>query len=65
MTFNSDKTKNIKWTKGFIIDEGQSTASAYVIKTINDEDYLTVEWKSGDYIYGGFVSGCYVFKKLK
>ena len=35
------------------------------IKTIKDDDYLIMEWKSGDYIFGGFVAGKYVFKRIK
>ncbi|MBQ8510302.1 MAG: MerR family transcriptional regulator [Clostridia bacterium] len=50
-----------KWTKGCVIDEKRETASAYLMKEYGGKDYLFIEWKSGDYVYGGRVSGWYVF----
>ncbi len=35
----------------------------YKIKTINGEEYLFLQWKSGDYQFAGIISGYYVFKK--
>lgn len=49
------------WTNGFVLDRRQSLAMAYEIEVINGKDYLIVEWKNGDYIYGGFVPGYYAF----
>ena len=53
----------ISWTKDYIYSK--SLASNYIIKNINDEKYLIMDWKSGDYVYGGKVFGCYVFKAIK
>jgi len=53
----------INWTDGYILRKESKTASSFVIKTIDGEDYLIMDWKSGDYIYGGEIFGCYVFKK--
>ena len=53
----------IKWTKGMILDDTGSfkTASAYEIRDYNGADYLFIEWKSGDYIWGKMKPCYYVF----
>ena len=53
----------IKWSKGVVLND--ITASEYQIKTINGEDYMIVEWKSGDYVFGGEVRCYYCLKKMK
>ena len=60
-----NKFGKIAYTKGFIIDKASSKVSKYTIKKFGSETYLLVEWKSGDYTYGGRVWGWYVYKKLK
>lgn len=55
----------IKWTKNYVLNPSWETASEYVIKQANGNDYLIVEWKSGDYMFGGRVYGYYVLKKIK
>lgn len=65
VSFTENKIFNINWTKDYIIDKDLSTVSKYEIKTINNETYMSVEWKSGDYMFGGKVSGYYILKKLK
>ncbi|MBU2572759.1 MAG: hypothetical protein KKH28_01610 [Elusimicrobia bacterium] len=37
------------WTKGFVLNKREKTASQYLIKNINGAEYLFFEWKSGDY----------------
>ncbi len=49
------------WTNGFLLDRRQSLAMAYEIEVVDGKEYLIVEWKNGDYIYGGFVPGYYAF----
>ncbi len=49
------------WTKGYILRKFNDTACAYEIKQINGRDYLIVEWKSGDYRWGGYDTDYYVF----
>lgn len=64
LTFLNKNSVTIKWSKGVIINPNICTVSEYNIQTINGEDYMFVEWKSGDYIYGGKVFGHYVFKRI-
>lgn len=65
ITFNNDSSKSISYTKDFIKDLCvKNTMCAYEIKTIENKDYLIVEWKSGDYVFGGFVNCYYVFEKI-
>lgn len=65
MEFNNGRVSKICWTKNNIISKNDSTSSNYIIKQIENETYLIMDWKSGDYIYGGKIYGCYVFKKVK
>ena len=62
LTYTKGRVVNSTYTKGFFKNFCQpDTMSAYEIH----EDYLVVEWKSGDYIYGNLICGRYVFKKIK
>ena len=61
---NGNFRKN-EWTKNYILDKHNQTVSNYIIKVIDGEDYLIIDWKSGDYIFGGKINGCYVFKRIK
>lgn len=54
----------LNWSKGVVIDKNIDTVSKYVIKEIENQSIMFVEWKSGDYRFGGKVNGYYVFKKL-
>ena len=49
------------WTKGYVLRKWNSSACAYEIRTVNGKDYLIMEWKSGDYRWGGFDTDYYVF----
>ncbi|MBQ8551259.1 MAG: MerR family transcriptional regulator [Clostridia bacterium] len=49
------------WTKGLLLHKNEKKAEAYDIREINGREYLFIEWKSGDYVFGGRVIGCYVF----
>ncbi len=51
------------WTKGYVLHKWDSTACAYRIKAIGGKEYLFVEWKSGDYLYGGRDACYYVFTR--
>lgn len=53
----------LTYTKGLVLAIRNGTASKYTIKEINGKKYLFMEHKSGDYIWGGFVAGYYVFVK--
>ena len=52
------------WTKGYVLRKWNHTACAYEIRTIGGRDYLFMEWKSGDYLYGGAEPGYYVFARV-
>lgn len=51
------------WTKGYILRKYNTNACAYEIKKSGGEEYLIVEWKSGDYRWGGFETNYYVFMR--
>ena len=51
------------WTRGYFINKPMSTASAYTLKELAEKEYLFIEWKSGDYTFGGMNPGFYVFER--
>ncbi|MBQ3493896.1 MAG: MerR family transcriptional regulator [Clostridia bacterium] len=51
-----------KWTKNYLIDK-ENEIKMKIDKIQNN--HITIEWKSGDYIFGGKVFGRHVFKKIK
>lgn len=51
------------WTKNYILRKYNSCACEYEIRTVEGNDYLIVEWKSGDYRYGGFDTNYYIFTR--
>lgn len=53
-----------EWTNGFVLRKWNSTACAYEIKNINGTEYLFIEWKSGNYRWGGFQTDYYVFTRM-
>ncbi len=54
-----------KWTNGLILNLHRTTAASYFIKHIGGTEYLFMEWKMGNYIYGGMEPDHYVFKREK
>ncbi len=63
-TFDRERTNILSWSKGCVINNIIKTVSEYEIRVINNKDYMFVEWKSGDYTYGGKVYGYYVLKRI-
>ena len=61
--YSNGNIDKIKWTKDYILST--TLASNYVVKDIDNERYLIMDWKSGDYVYGDKIYGCYVFKLIK
>ena len=55
----------VTWTKGYILDSQDKTASQYTIKEINGTKYMFMEWKSGDYTLRGMKPWYYVLKAVK
>ena len=52
------------WTKGYVLLNGrEKLAEKYEIKIIEGTEYLFIEWKSGDYIWGGWDPKYYVFAR--
>ena len=53
------------WTKGKLLQtrDGGSIAPAYTIRKINGMDYMFLEWKSGDVIWGKWKPQYYVLKR--
>lgn len=49
------------WTKGYVLRKWNKTACAYEIKKSGGKEYLIIEWKSGDYRWGGYDTNYYVF----
>lgn len=60
----SDEDWHDKWTNGFLINLHRATTAAYEIKTVDGFEFLFLEWKMGNYIYGGQKPKYYVFSKL-
>lgn len=52
-----------EWTSGYVLRKWNSTACAYEIKDIDGKEYLFIEWKSGDYRWGGYETDYYVFER--
>ncbi|SDB58717.1 DNA-binding transcriptional regulator, MerR family [Ruminococcaceae bacterium FB2012] len=48
------------WTRGYWLRKWNSTACAYEIRSFDGKEYLIIEWKSGDYRFGGRDSDYYV-----
>ncbi len=40
-----------KWTKNYVINPTDVTKSKYTIRTIDNKEYLFLEWKNGDYTF--------------
>jgi DNA-binding transcriptional MerR regulator len=54
---------NYTWTNGRLLAHLSKVSEAYTLYSINGIDYLFIEWKSGDYIYGMRQPYFYVFKR--
>lgn len=49
------------WTKNFLIRKWNWSACEYEIRMFEGTEYMIIEWKSGDYRYGGYDTNYYVF----
>lgn len=47
------QVSTLAWTKGLILNRSLETASAYEIRLVDGKEYLFMQWKSGDYQFGG------------
>ncbi len=57
--FEGDDT--VVWTKNYLLRKWNWSACEYEIRTVDGKDYLIIEWKSGDWRYGGYDTNYYVF----
>ena len=53
----------VMWTKNYLLRKWNWSACEYEIRTVDGKDYMIIEWKSGDYRYGGFDTNYYVFTR--
>ena len=60
---SNGRIDKMRWTKDYIL--GETIASNFTIQEIDGVEYLIMDWKSGDYVFGGKIYGCYVFQKQK
>lgn len=52
-----------RWTKGTTLLQGMKTAPAYELRTVQGKEYLFLEWKMGNYIFGGMDPEFFVFQR--
>lgn len=55
-----DSSDKHTWTRGYWLRKWNSCACAYEIKEFDGKEYLIIEWKSGDYRFGGSKTDYYV-----
>lgn len=59
--FEGEET--VVWTKNYLLRKWNWSACEYEIRTVEGKDYLIIEWKSGDWRYGGYNTNYYVFTR--
>ncbi len=59
----TDRPEVWRWVTGNVICTSASTASMYRFQEYQGTEYLLIQWKSGDYTYGGDEPYWYVFQK--
>lgn len=57
------RTPQYTWTRGWLMAPLSGTAQAYELRRVKGAEYLFVQWKSGDYLYGGREPDYYVFRR--
>ena len=56
-------SSKLKWTKGLMLNNYSKTACAYEILMCDGKEYLIMQWKSGDYSFGGGRIYWYVYTR--
>lgn len=51
----------LSWTKNYLLRKWNWSACEYEIRFFDNKEYMIIEWKSGDYRYGGYDTNYYVF----
>lgn len=54
----------VMWTKNYLLRKWNWSACEYEIRTVDGKEYMIIEWKSGDYRYGGYDTNYYVFTRV-
>ena len=54
---------NVVWTKNYLLRKWNWSACEYEIRNLGGVDYMIIEWKSGDWRYGGYDTNYYVFTR--
>ena len=60
--FNGNFSKH-RWTKNSVLNTASSYNMDYKIVEINGKQLMLMDWKSGDYGFGGDIYGCYILEK--
>lgn len=55
----------VTWTKDYLLRRWNWSACEYEIRTVGGKDYMIIEWKSGDWRYGGYDTNYYVFTRAE
>ena len=64
VSYVGGKKFDTKYTKNYIVNLIlPNTLCKYTYEEILGKEYIIVEWKSGDYVFGKFISGYYVLEK--
>jgi DNA-binding transcriptional MerR regulator len=61
-----DPPQKYNFTKGKLLvsrEDGGGVAQTYFTRTMDGQDFLFVEWKTGDYIFGGMKPNWFVFRR--
>ena len=51
----------VTWTKNYLLRKWNWSACEYEIRVVDGKEYMIIEWKSGDYRFGGYDTNYYVF----
>lgn len=62
-SLHTDAPNVWRWVTGYVICNPRPTTSRYMIRRIENTDYLFVQWKSGDYSFAGDEPYWYVFRR--
>lgn len=66
ISYENGNAKKTSYTKDYIYNVcADDTLCKYNYQVIDGKEYIVIEWKSGDYVFGGLVKGYYVLEKIK
>ncbi len=51
------------WTKGTLLLQKRHTAPSYQLRDVEGKEYLFMEWKMGNYVFGGKEPSYYVLER--